>query len=136
MASLDRIGKEGFRHWYERQLIECHLWLVSCFLGIIMTASGIEIFGRASRPLGAFLMLGGAVLALAGWQRYRRMLDVAERLGELAACPKCQAYARFDILSAGPMPLPEGDDPLVERAADSLWLRARCRKCGEEWLMK
>lgn len=139
MASLDRIGEKGFRNWYERQLIDCHLWLVTCFLGIIAATSGIEIFGRSgpgARMLGGILMLGGCMLALLGWHYYRRMLDVAERLGEQATCPACAAYARFDVVAGGPLPLPDGDDQRVERDEDTLWLRARCRRCGEEWLMK
>jgi len=53
LASFDRIRTHGFRHWYERQLIECHAWLVSCFLGMICAASGIEVSGPTPLPHGA-----------------------------------------------------------------------------------
>ena len=67
MASLDIIRKRGFRVWYERQLIETHAWLVTCFLGIIATASGVEIFGQhtaASRSTGILLIFGGIAAGL------------------------------------------------------------------------
>jgi hypothetical protein len=47
MASLDSIRTHGFRHWYKHQLIVCHGWLVSCFLGILCAASGIDVSGQA-----------------------------------------------------------------------------------------
>lgn len=60
MASLDRIRTKGFRHWYERQLVECHAWLLSWFLGLIVLISGVELVGGNSpdRRVGA-LLLGG-----------------------------------------------------------------------------
>ena len=71
MASLDRIRTEGFRRWYERQLIECHAWLVSWFLGLIVLVSGLEVAGAggASRMSGVLLLIGapvgGAVIGFA-----------------------------------------------------------------------
>ena len=60
MASLDRIRTDGFRRWYERQLIECHAWLVSWFLGVIVLVSGIDVAGTgpASRISGALFLEG------------------------------------------------------------------------------
>ena len=138
MASLDRIRTHGFRRWYERQLIECHAWLVSWFLGLIVLVSGVELAGNAGsgRAVGAALLLGGLVVTLYSWQRYRLLLEIAERLGEQAVCPGCQAYARFDVAAAGPAPLPDGGDPVLENQGGGLWLRARCRACGNEWTLK
>lgn len=137
MASLDRIRTHGFRRWYERQLIECHAWLVSWFLGVIVLVSGLEMAGNAaSRLSGALLLVGGLAVILYSWKRYHLLLEVAERLGEQAVCPGCQAYAKFKIESSGPAPLPDGGDPVLENHGGGVWLRAKCRKCGDEWMMK
>lgn len=137
MASLDRIRTDGFRRWYERQLIECHAWLVTWFLGIIVLVSGLELSGAgATRVSGIALLLSGALISLYSWRRYRAMLVTAERLGEQASCPSCKAYARFNVLSSWPASLPDGGDPAIESPDSGLWLRARCRKCGGEWMIR
>ena len=138
MAALDRIRTDGFRRWYERQLIECHAWLVSWFLGVIALVSGLEVAGSgpASRVPGAALLLAGLAVTVYSWKRYHLLLEVAERLGEQATCPGCNAYAKFKIQSSGPTPLPDGGDPALEDHGGGVWLRAQCRKCGGEWMMK
>lgn len=138
MASLDQIRTDGFRRWYERQLIECHAWLVSWFLGLIVLVSGLEVAGSgpASRVNGALLLLGGLAVVVYSWKRYHLLLEVAERLGEQAECPACKTYGRFSIQSSGPAPLPDGGDPSLENHGGGVWLRARCRKCSEEWTLK
>jgi hypothetical protein len=134
MASLHKIRTHGFRHWYERQLIECHAWLVSCFLGIICAASGIEVSGQA-RLLGLALTIVGIVMAHYSWRRYRAMLEIAERLGERAVCPKCQTYAKFKVVDSGPTPLPDGADPDIQRIGETVWLKAQCRRCAHDWVI-
>ncbi len=138
MASLDRIRTHGFRRWYERQLIDCHAWLVSWFLGLIVMVSGIEVAGRGAASLlsGALMVLGGLAVIWYSWKRYHLLLEIAERLGEQAVCPKCQAYGKFKVQSSGPAPLPDGGDPALENHGGGLWLRVQCRKCGDEWTLK
>ena len=138
MAALDRIRTEGFRRWYERQLLECHAWLLSWFLGVILLVSGIELAGsgRRSLPVGAILMLAGLIVTLVSWRRYRLMLEIAERLGEQAACPSCLTYARFSIDAYGPRPLPDGGDETLTDKGGGIWMRAHCRTCGTEWVLK
>lgn len=137
MASLDRIRTDGFRKWYERQLIECHAWLLSWFLGVIVAVSGLEVAGSGARSLvwGALLLLGGLAVTLYSWKRYHLLLEVAERLGQQAVCPVCSTYGKFKILSSGPAPLPDGGDSMLENHGGGLWLRAKCRKCGDEWML-
>jgi len=132
MASLDRIRTHGFRAWYERQLLECHAWLVSCFFGIICAASGIEV-SRQALLLGLALTVSGIVMALYSWRRYRAMLAFAERLGERAVCPNCQVYAQFKIIAAAPTSLPDGTDPDIDRGDETFSLQAQCRRCGHVW---
>lgn len=138
MASLDRIRTDGFRRWYERQLIECHAWLVSWFLGLIALVSGIEVAGAggASRMSGALLLLGGLAVTLYSWKRYRLLLEIAERLGEQAICPGCAAYGKFEVRSSGPAPLPDGGDPTLENRGGGVWLRVQCRRCGNDWMLR
>lgn len=137
MASLDRIRTVGFRKWYERQLIECHAWLVTWFLGLILLVSGLELAGdgAASRISGTLLMLAGLAVTLYSWKRYHLLLEIAERLGEQAVCSNCKTYGRFAVLSSGPAPLPDGGDPALERRGGGIWLRVRCTKCGDEWML-
>lgn len=137
MASLDRIRTDGFRRWYERQLIECHAWLVTWFLGLIVLVAGIEVAGSGAglRLTGASLALAGLAVTVFSWSRYRLLLEVAERLGEQAVCPGCNAYARFAIDASGPVPMPDGGDPSLENHGGGVWMRAHCRKCGREWMM-
>lgn len=137
MASLDRIRTGGFRRWYERQLIECHAWLLAWFLGVIVLVSGLEISGTgpASRLSGAMLVIGGLAATLYSWSRYRLLLEIAERLAEQAVCPGCKSYAKFQVQSSGPAPMPDGGDPVLENHGGGIWLRARCRKCGDEWML-
>jgi hypothetical protein len=137
VASLDRIRTDGFRRWYERQLIECHAWLVSWFLALILLVSGLEVAGKAaSRFTGVLLVLAGLAVTVYSWRRYRLLLEVAERLGEQAVCPGCETYARFKVISSGPAPLPDGGDLVLEDRGGGIWLRAQCRKCGDEWTLK
>lgn len=138
MASLDRIRTHGFRRWYERQLIECHAWLVSWFLGFIVVVCGIELAGdgAASRLSGVLLVLGGLVVSLYSLKRYCLLLGIAERLGEQAVCPGCKAYGKFRVQCSSPDPLPDDGDPSLESNEGSVWLRARCRKCGDEWVLR
>jgi len=45
MADLaEGIRKTGFRRWYERQLIESHLYFVTAVLSLIVVGAGLEGF--------------------------------------------------------------------------------------------
>ena len=134
MDTLGRMRKLGFRKWYERQLIESHLYLVTCFLGIIMAASAAELSGRRE-SLGDLLLvaglgLAGCVLSLFGWQRYKRIMVVAEHIGDHATCVQCNAYAKFTVVDAGRALHAE---PVDIEDAEEVWLKVECRKCGNKW---
>jgi hypothetical protein len=113
------IGKLGFRRWYERQLIESHAWLVTCFLCLIAIAAALEVLSFRENVLGAVLSAGFVVVAgRIGWfglQRYRLLMDQAERLAEDSTCRGCTAYGIFNVLQESPR------------------MTVRCRKCGHEW---
>lgn len=134
MDTVARIRQLGFRKWYERQLIEGHLYLVTCFLGIIMVATCIELYGQRDGRLGLLLALAiglaGTAAALVGWQRYKRIMMVAEHIGDHATCAACNAYARFDVLDAGRALRQE---PVDIADPNEVWLKVRCLKCGHGW---
>ena len=115
------IARLGFRRWYERQLVESHAWLATCFLAMLVLASGLELLSFeesiAEFVFDAALVAGGAALAWVAWRRYASIMQLAERVGEQAVCPACGRYGfRCE-------PAQRGD-----RA-----LRARCGKCGHLW---
>ncbi len=134
MDTVGRLRKLGFRKWYERQLVEGHLYLTSCFLGIIAMASAIEMFGARHGSAGIVASLavglGGVWVCLFCWERYKRIMLVAEHIGDHAHCPACNAYGRFEVLDAG-RALHQAPANIAD--PDEVWLKARCRKCGNEW---
>lgn len=134
MELVDRIRKHGFRKWYERQLIEGHAWLLSCFLGIVLLATSMEVVNFRGAYARFFFGLGlaaaGWVLGWFAWRRYQRIMTIAERLGKGAVCPKCRVYGAFRILAAGPERLPPGQS---EADPEAIWLKVHCRKCDNEW---
>lgn len=134
MASLDRIGRQGFRRWHERQLIESHAWLVTCLLAAIAVASSVELFSRpgSAQATGLMLILGGFAVMLFAWQRYWNMFAVAERLSSRAVCPGCRRYSRFHILASGPTPFPANGDQDIEVLSEEVWFRVECG-CGQKW---
>lgn len=116
MEPADSIGRIGFRKWYERQLIEGHVWLVSCFLCMLAVAAVLEELsfrGSLARQLafGTFAFAAGTVGVYA-LLRYLRLMGEALRLGEHATCSACGTYGRFAMISAHAV---------------------RCRKCAHEW---
>jgi hypothetical protein len=124
-ASIARIG---FRRWYERQLIEAHLALVTCILAMVLAAASLEAFTFAAPlpNLAGFLLMFGVACAVAwlSWQRYRRAMLGAWRLGEAAVCRRCATYGRFEVLASG-----------TTDGIGSTWLDVRCRKCSFNWRM-
>jgi len=138
MDPTSNIRRLGFRRWYERQLIESHLALVTCLLsGLLVIACLEEVnftpFGWKPVMLLGFI-LGGACLGWLSWRHYMVVLERAERYGQRSNCPSCNAYARFEILATGMDSVP-GTVAEAVAPLDAAWIRVRCRKCGESWRM-
>ena len=137
METAEGITRLGFRRWYERQLIEGHLYLVSCFLCMILVVACLEALSFREPGLRPLLMLGlsfgGGWLGLFSWTRYQSIMSRAERLGDQSTCAHCRHYGSLQVTASGPLsPLDYARDQ--ERA--DVWLRVRCRKCGHEWSME
>ena len=133
------IRKLGFRRWYERQLIDCHAALVTCFLCGIVIAALIEQLADGFKtgwpPIVLMaVVVTAAVLMWLAWRRYITVLQRAERYGERSNCPGCNTYGRFDIDATG---MDEYPDKAARAVAplESAWLRVRCRKCATVWRM-
>lgn len=135
MDTAAGIRKLGFRRWYERQLIESHAFLVSCFLGVICLGSGLEVAGRAAMTsrffTGAMMAFGGGAVAIYAFRRYRTQMLLAEYVAHGATCAKCAAYAAFNI-TACDHDREASDNP----SPMDQWLRVKCRKCGHEWVIE
>lgn len=135
MDIAERIRKVGFKRWYERQLIESHGYLVTCFLCMILVAAALGEFSFKAPGFQPMMMLVlafiGGWLGIFAWGQYRAILNRAERIADDANCPQCRSYAKFKVIAsgkeascAGPGPGPEDSDA---------WMRVRCRECGHEW---
>ena len=116
MEPADSIRRLGFARWYERRLIEGHAWFVSGVLCLVTIGACVEELsyrGSIVRlMLYAVLVAAALALGVYGMLRYQQLLTEAERLGELATCGGCGAYARFRFISAS---------------------QVCCRKCNHEW---
>ncbi len=122
MEPARSIGKLGFRRWYERQLVESHAWLVTCFLCMLGVAASLEGFSFRAPGLGpivtlVFVFAAGCV-GWYGWRRYRALMEQAERIGDQSTCGACGLYGRFKVESEAPL------------------LRVCCRKCGNSWTIE
>lgn len=121
------IAKLGFRIWYERQLIESHVYFVTGFLcAVLIMALMEELNLRGPGPLSlpTLMMIVVATLVGAGaLRRYMRMLGRAEALAEQCICPGCSSYGTVRVLDAG----------AVEIDEQPQWMRVSCRKCDQQW---
>ncbi len=137
MSIVARIRKLGFPRWYERALIEAHAHLVTCLLGMILAFAGIEMLTTRTSILEGLAAIGlgaiGVALSLFGVSRYARMFSLAQRLAGRATCSSCGTYAAFTLLSGGPDSTDA--DPDAHEASDGIWLRVKCRKCGNTWTL-
>jgi hypothetical protein len=133
MTTAEKIGKLGFQRWYERTLVEAHLYLVTCLLGIILALAALEIINASAGLAHAFFKIvvatAGAVLAAYGLQRYLAFMVFAQRMSDKAVCPQCGQYAAFDVISSGPKTHESEVHP------KDFWLKAKCRQCGKGWTL-
>jgi hypothetical protein len=135
MTPAERIAKLGFRRWYERELIEGHLYLITCILSLMLIAACLEQLDWRAPPAEFIftltaLILGGA-LCIGALRRYNFLLARAEHFGEQSSCAKCKTYGVLKVMGAG---VTQAEESLVG-APDNTWVRVQCKRCGHEWLI-
>jgi hypothetical protein len=131
------ISRMGFRKWYERQLIDAHLALVTCILCMVLTMACIEaltfrapIFTTSGLIIGLFVAGYGAFRPV---MRYHRVMTEAWRYGEQAVCKQCSTYGRLTVLTTGAR-TPDACEDNPRPVAES-WMNVACKKCGNIWRM-
>ena len=131
MTSAQGIEKLGFRRWYERQLIEGHVYFVGCFVSLIVLAASLEQFdmrGALGQQVWTGALAVGSAFACFKCLRWYQFLMVrAETLGAQSSCARCETYGILKVVEAG--------HGAVDGARDDSWIRVRCKKCGHEWRM-
>lgn len=124
------ISRLGFRIWYERQLIEGHVWFVTGFLCAVLIMSLMEelnLRGPGPLSLSSLVMIVVASwLGIVAIRRYMRMLMRAESLAEQCVCPGCASYGVIRVLGAG----------VVEADEQPQWIQVSCKKCGRQWRLE
>ncbi|MGH8727479.1 MAG: hypothetical protein ACREV9_04845 [Burkholderiales bacterium] len=131
MEIAAKIREIGFKRWYERQLIESHAYLVTCFLSMIAVAVTLEVDSLMRLGFETLVRLGvafgGIALCIGTWKQYSKRMLLADILGESATCGNCKRYASFNVIGSGThLPADEGH---------KFWMRVKCRKCNHEWTM-
>jgi len=138
MELAEGIRRVGFARWYERQLIEAHLYLVTAFLCLILLTACLEGFSMRAPGPEPLLRLVGMLAGVCGgvWavRRYGAILGMAESAAGQSVCKKCMAYARLEVMSGGLLA-----PPATTRGSTGTplpHLAVRCRKCGHEWMFE
>lgn len=131
MELSEGIRKIGFRRWYERQLIESHLYLISCFMCLIAVTACLEGFSFRAPGLEPLLRLAAmfASGAVGIWTlgRYLAMLALAQRAAESSVCAKCGTYGRLEVTGG------RAASAITNAETALSPLGVRCRKCSHEW---
>ena len=131
MEPADSIHRLGFGSWYERQLIQSHAYLVTCFLCIVAVATCYEVAGahagRFEHVLIALVVLAVGALGIYSLGRYRALLLRAEAIARRATCKGCETYGRITVLESGSSQAEAGGEERIP------WIKVRCRKCGNGW---
>jgi hypothetical protein len=132
MDLADGIRRIGYRRWYERQLIVCHLYLIAGVLSMLAVLGGIEAFSAQApawmRLALIALIVGGGIACFFSLVRYKDMLASAQRAADHSTCANCAAYGALEVVRSG---VTHDDAGPVPRPVP--WVRVRCRKCGNEW---
>ncbi|MDH3286465.1 MAG: hypothetical protein OEP48_01880 [Betaproteobacteria bacterium] len=134
MELVEGIRKIGFRRWYERQLLQSHLYLASALLCLVAVLAALEGFHSREVSFDFFIGLVGILVggAIGSWAflRYIRMLVAAQYAADRSVCAKCKTYG---VLEATGSPMHAGSQDADVEIAPT---RVRCRKCANEWTIE
>lgn len=138
MELSEGIRKIGFRRWYERQLIESHLYLISGFMCLVTVLACLEGFSFRTpvweTAMRFAAMMAGAAICLWTVRRYLEILAVAEHVAERSVCEICATYRGLE-LSGVIARRPDSRNGHDEDEALPP-VGVRCRKCGHEWTIE
>ena len=127
MAIPQSIQRQGFRKWYERELLAGHSHLVLLLFSALGILGALEVFWH--QPGGERLLMVAAVIIasiIGAWalRRYLFLLMRAEVIANQAVCKDCEAYGRWNV---------EGHTPDDAPADVPARMQVCCRKCGARW---
>jgi hypothetical protein len=117
----DGVRRNGFRKWYERELLSSHAHMLLALLATIALMASMEAFSGGSlseKLLNVAFVLASGAIGLWALRRYLYLLMHAEEVANQAVCAACDEYGRFDVA---------GED---RRTGD---VTVCCRKCKHEW---
>ena len=132
MGLAEGIRKIGFRRWYERQLLQSHLYLVTALLSLIAVLAAVEGFASRSFSLqllfGLVLLVAGTFVGVWAFLRYVRMMIAAQYAADRSVCPQCKTYGVLEMTSS-----------TVHAGASELEIHptpVRYRICGNQWTIR
>lgn len=117
-----RMGRLGFRKWYERELLSGHAHMVLAVLSVVALMAAMEGFrsGPTVHLENALFVILSAAIGLWALRRYLFLMMRAEVIADQANCPDCGAYGRFGVV-------PSAGDPAQAEAC--------CRQCAHKWII-
>lgn len=121
-SPAERMGRLGFRKWYERELLAGHAHLVLSILSVVALLASMESF-RDGPTVRVENLLFAAVSGAIGLWALRRFLYLtmrAEAIANQAVCAGCGEYGRFGVVGQNP----SRSETVV-----------CCRKCSHRWVI-
>lgn len=121
-SCTERMGRLGFRKWYERELLAGHAHLVLCILSVVALMASMETFrdGPSARLENVLFIVVSGAIGLWALRRYLFLTLRAEGIANQAVCPGCGEYGRFGVV---------GQNPSCNQA------EVCCRKCTHRWVI-
>jgi hypothetical protein len=118
----ERMGRLGFRKWYERELLSGHAHLVLCILGVVAVLASVESFrdGPTIRLENVLFAIVSGAIGLWALRRFVYLTMRAEAIANQAVCAACGEYGRFAVV---------GQNPSRHET------EVCCRKCSHRWVI-
>ena len=125
MKLAEGLRTQGFRKWYERELLHSHahlLLLFVCSIGLLASFGAYDARSALlERSLDVLTIVLLVAVALWSLRRYLYLLLHAEQVANQAVCAGCKTYGRL---------------LLVHARGDGEHVTVRCRKCDHEWTIE
>ena len=120
-SPVDRMGRMGFRKWYERELLSGHAHMVLSVLSVIALMASMEGFrdGPTVHLENVLFVVVCGAIGLWALRRYLFLMMRAEVVANQANCPNCGEYGRFGVVARN-------------GGAEA---EACCRKCVHKWVI-